>query len=46
MTETRKYWSENSTEVVYLKDLSLDGRVLSKSVFGKQDVKFSADLAG
>jgi len=46
MKETRKYRSENSRETDYLKHLEVDRRVLSKTVFGKQDVKLLADSAG
>jgi len=46
MKEKWKHWSENSREVDYLKHLSVDARVLSKTVFGKQNVKFLADSAG
>jgi hypothetical protein len=35
MKETRKFWSEKSREVSYLKHLRVDRRVLSKTVFGK-----------
>ena len=45
MKETRK-WSENSREVDYLKHLSVEARMLSKTAYGKQDAKFLADLAG
>ena len=30
MTEKRKYWSENSREVDYLRDLSVNGRIMLK----------------
>jgi hypothetical protein len=46
MKETRKFWSENSREIDYLKHLEVGRRILSKTVFGKQHVKFLEDSAG
>jgi len=46
MKEARKYWSENCREVDCLKYLSMDRRLLPKTVSGKQDVRLLADSAG
>ena len=46
MKGTRNYWSKKSREVDYLKELSVKVRVLWKSVFEKQYVKYLADSAG